>query len=258
MSKSNIELIATAHKGGYLDDFVPFSTMRNGSVEICTYMRYGNKYILSASIVDDKRDGEATLTDDVGNVVSMLTFSMGNLTGPCIIYGNNGKLLFKGALVDGIRNGNGVEYDEQGNEHEVIYRCGRRVIEESEHSILQTTQSARHSHTNKKPSSFRRLINKIRNSWVSVRSKLSIKQRIVACLILLLVGCLCSSLFTMTSLVVRALTSNGRLQVINCTEYYHLIWFVLLAVRDLEFVSGCCSRNNVKDITLRCMYFLCV
>lgn len=179
MSESTIELISSSQKGGYLDDFAPCSTIRNGSVEICTYMRYGKKYILSASIVDDKRDGKAILRDDNGTVASELTFSMGTLTGPCKIYNTNGKPLFKGAFVNGKRNGKGVEYDEQGNGHEVIYRYGHRVIEESEHSILQTTQSARHSHTiirinftnkEKKPSSFRQLVNKVRNEWVSVKS----------------------------------------------------------------------------------------
>lgn len=61
------------------------------------------------SLKNGKYDGKATLFDYRNRIIASLTYLEGKATGQCMIYNKTGRLNYGGYMVNGYRQGMGVE-----------------------------------------------------------------------------------------------------------------------------------------------------
>ena len=72
-------------------------------------------YTIYTQLKDDILNGEAILQTPNKIVIAEFNYDKGSMTGPCKLYYDSGELFFEGSLVNGYRQGMGMEYDKNGN-----------------------------------------------------------------------------------------------------------------------------------------------
>ena len=74
-------------------------------------------------------NGKAFLYSPLKELIGEVIFVEGKINGECKFY-KNGKLYWEGRMVNGYRNGLGVEYDEDGLSNRFVYENGLKKMEE--------------------------------------------------------------------------------------------------------------------------------
>lgn len=126
---STIELIASRVRSALFGEYL-FAGIELEQEEkvVEKYTRYGVEYLMTIEKMGGVKNGKAEMVDEVGRFIASLTFTNGNLTGPCILRSTEGIIMFEGNLLNGEKNGLCREYDERGDEvFEGVYMENRRI-----------------------------------------------------------------------------------------------------------------------------------
>ena len=114
---STIELISSRPRQLLLGDYIycGVELEEEGRV-VEKYIRSGVEHRMTIPKQDNVKHGNAEMVDEEGRRMASLTFSNGNLSGPCVLYNSKGIIQFKGNLENGEKSGQCFEYDNRGRE----------------------------------------------------------------------------------------------------------------------------------------------
>ena len=100
----------------------------NKDKAICQIGSPHQGYTLIAKQKNGKLDEKAILHDYDNRIVANFTYQEGVANGRCKMYYRSGEIYFSGFLLEGYRNGSGVEYRKDGGKiYEGFYKNGRKA-----------------------------------------------------------------------------------------------------------------------------------
>lgn len=89
--------------------------MKNSDEAVCQIGFPHHDYKMVVRLRDNQLHGKAVITNPVGRVVAQFSYKNGNGNGKCKLYYESGSLFFSGYLINGYRDGFGIEYEENGD-----------------------------------------------------------------------------------------------------------------------------------------------
>ena len=111
------------------DEFGIESIRKEGNKSIGVVGEGHKGYYFEGQVKTGKLHGKAFLYSPLKELIGEVTFVEGKMNGECKFY-KNGKLYWEGRMVNGYRNGLGVEYDEDGLANRFVYENGLKKMEE--------------------------------------------------------------------------------------------------------------------------------
>ena len=111
------------------DEFGIESIRKEGNKSIGVVGEGHKGYYFEGQVKNGKLHGKAFLYSPLKELIGEVTFVEGKMNGECKFY-KNGKLYWEGRMVNGYRNGLGVEYDEDGLPNRFVYENGLKKMEE--------------------------------------------------------------------------------------------------------------------------------
>ena len=111
------------------DEFGIESIRKEGNKSIGVVGEGHKGYYFEGQVKNGKLHGKAFLYSPLKELIGEVIFVEGKMNGECKFY-KNGKLYWEGRMVNGYRNGLGVEYDEDGLPNRFVYENGLKKMEE--------------------------------------------------------------------------------------------------------------------------------